>query len=92
MSLKLYLHPPSHLQVNVKAKVILQKSQGHNFVRDGTFLLNATYTIADKTASIDLTVWNHDDNYKITIGKWYLFSNVSVHQFQEDTYFHHERH
>lgn len=67
------------MQVNVKAKVILQKCQGHNF-GDGTFLLNTSYTIADKTASIDLTIWNNNDSSRrnITIGQWYLFSNVSV--------------
>ncbi len=36
------------MQMNVKAKIIQQKSQEPNFVRDGTFLLNTTYTIVTK--------------------------------------------
>lgn len=73
----------SSMQVNVKAKTIQQKSQGHNFVCDGTFLRNTTSVIADKTASIDLTVWGEDD---ITTGCWYLFTNVSMRKIQGTTF------
>ncbi|XP_077096320.1 uncharacterized protein LOC143747410 [Siphateles boraxobius] len=73
----------TYTRVNVKAKIIQQKSQSHNFVRDRTFLTNITYVIADKTTSIDLTVWGEED---ITTGGWYFITNVSVRKFQGATF------
>ncbi|XP_042601184.1 uncharacterized protein LOC122140673 [Cyprinus carpio] len=67
-------------RVTVKAKVIQLQSRGHNFIRDGTFLQNTYYLIADETAAMDLTVWGES---KITVDCWYEISNVSIRTFQD---------
>nr|XP_055049639.1 uncharacterized protein LOC129435227 [Misgurnus anguillicaudatus] len=72
----------SYRRVNVKAKILQNNGQHHNFIHDGTFLLNTTSTIADTTASINFTVWNDTD---ITIGSWYLISNASIRLFNGET-------
>jgi len=67
-------------QVNIKAKAIELKSEGHNVLQNDTFLEKRTFLIADKTGAIELTMWGLQ--HTIEIGSWYDFTSVSFRTFQ----------
>ncbi|XP_051567804.1 uncharacterized protein si:dkey-249d8.1 [Myxocyprinus asiaticus] len=69
-------------RVNIIVKIIKEEYKGNSVVRDGRYLPRTTYTVADATAYISLTVWCE---HNITIGEWYHITNVSLKQFNDKT-------
>ncbi|XP_058628874.1 uncharacterized protein LOC131538779 [Onychostoma macrolepis] len=62
-------------RVNITAKCIQLESEGHNILQDGTFLEKTTYTIADTTGVVELTVWGPQHN--MNIDSWFYMTNLS---------------
>ncbi|XP_051997527.1 uncharacterized protein si:dkey-249d8.1 [Xyrauchen texanus] len=69
-------------RVNIIAKIMQEEHKGNSVVWDGRYLPRTTYTVADTTAYISLTVWCE---HNITIGEWYRITNVSMKQFKDKT-------
>ncbi len=72
------------LQVNITAKCVQLESEGHNFLQDGTFLEKTTYTIADTTGVVELTVWGPQHN--INFDSWFYMTNLSLRIFKGKTF------
>ncbi len=62
----------------MQVKIARQNSEGHNIMRDGTFLEKTLYTVTDQTSSAEVTVWGE---HCINIGQWYSITNISVREF-----------
>lgn len=67
------------LYVLIHVKIARQESKGHNIMKDGTFLEKNIYTVSDKSAAAELTVWWQ---HCIETGHWYSMNNISVRQYQ----------
>ncbi len=70
--------------MNITAKCVQLESEGHNFLQDGTFLEKTTYTIADTTGVVELTVWGPQHN--INFDSWFYMTNLSLRIFKGKTF------
>lgn len=66
-------------QVNVTVKIMEERENGAGVIRAKKMLSKTVFAVSDKSGSLELTVW---EKHNLSVGKWYLFTNLSVTKFQ----------